>query len=458
MLVVFTFLIRLQAAQALIVPSYFDSAEHVRLIQALAGGASPFDIWRGGYYHLGYHAVIAAAVHILGADPIRAVLVSGALLLALWPLGVFWLLRRVTTNTGALFGAFLAAWGWSMPAYALNWGKYPLLAGLVLLTLTLAAGRAALTNRRWLPVFGLLAVLTPLFHTRLLAVMGLFVLDWLAAPKLARLPRYLSIGLPLAAVAGLSALTAADPLLDAAFNPYLRSGWPISTLVLLLVPFAYRTHTQTVQAMLLMMAALLAGLHLPAGWVIPGHTVLDRPLVETVLCLPLAVLGGLGLDSLPRAVRPRWAAVLAAASFTLFFLNAAWTYNPRPACCVIFSEADAVALDWMSAHLPPGVHILTAAVEMRVSPQTTSAPLAGSDAGVWIPTLAGRSALPAPYTTDFSAADTWQTLCGNAIGYIYIGGAGQSFDAAGLESRPGWYVRVFSMPPASLYQVIGCGD
>lgn len=385
-------------------------------------------------------------------------LASGALLLALFPLGVFWLLRQVTGNTGALFGAFLSAWGWSMPAYALNWGKYPLLAGLVLLPLTLAAGQAALTNRRWLPVVGLLAALTTLFHTRLLAVMGLFFLAWLAAQKLNRLPRYLAIGLPLATVACLSALTAAYPLLAAALNPYLRSGWTISALVLLMVPFAYRTHAQTIQAALLMMVALLAGLYIPAGWVVPGHTVLDRPLVETALCLPLAMLGGLGLDSLYHALHPRWSAVLAAASFALVLINAVWTYDPRPACCVIVSEADAVALDWMAAHLPPDARILSAAAEMRISAQTTSAPLAGSDAGVWIPILSRRSALPAPYTTDFSALDTWQALCDNAIGYIYIGGAGQSFDAAGLESRPGWYVRVFSMPPASLYQVIGCGD
>ncbi|MEJ5224162.1 MAG: hypothetical protein WHV44_06865 [Anaerolineales bacterium] len=105
-------------------------------------------------------------------------LVSGPLLLALWPLGVFWLMRRFTASMGALFGALLAAWGWSMPAYALNWGKYPLLAGLVLLPVTLAAGYAARTNRRWWLVFGLLTVLTTLCHTRLLVVLGLSLPGW----------------------------------------------------------------------------------------------------------------------------------------------------------------------------------------------------------------------------------------------------------------------------------------
>ncbi|MEJ5224163.1 MAG: hypothetical protein WHV44_06870 [Anaerolineales bacterium] len=280
---------------------------------------------------------------------------------------------------------------------------------------------------------------------------------WLVAPQLSRLPRLVGVGLLLAGAASLAALTAASPLLTSTFNPYLSGGWPISALVLLLAPFAYRAHVQTTSSALLVIAGMLAGLHIPVGWVIPGQPVLDRPLVETALCLPLAVLGGLGLDGLFHAVRLHRAAVLAGVLCTAaVLLHAAWAYHSRPVCCIIFSESDAIALDWMSAHLPPEARILTAAAEMRVAPQTAAAPLAGSDAGVWIPILTGHRTLPAPYDTDFSASSTHQALCNNAITYIYVGGAGQVFNIAHLLARPHWYVRVFSMPPVSLYQVIGC--
>lgn len=448
----------MQPAQALLVPSYFDSAEHVRLIELLRSGISPADALRGsslGYYHLGYHAIIAAVVRAVQADPIRAVLASGPVFLAVFPLGVFFLLRQFTGNLGALFGALLAAWGWSMPAYALNWGKYPLLAGLVLLPVALAAGLHATRNPRWLPLFALLSVSTGLLHTRLLAVVGLAALAWLAAPYLMRLPRFMAVAIPLAATAGMAALAAAQPMLAATFNPY---GGLVSALVLLLLPFAFRAQMRATQAGLLFMAGMLAGMHIPAGFVAAGQTALDRPLVETALCLPLAALGGLGLDGLRQALRPHWFAVLAGVCAALVLLTAARAYDPRPDCCIIFSEADAVALDWISAHLPPDARILTAATELRVIPWAQSAPLAGSDAGVWIPILTGRSVLPAPHATDFRARDALRALCGQNISYIYVGGTGVSFGQSALEAQPGWYTLAFSMPPAAVYQVTGCED
>lgn len=455
-----TLLLHWQAAQALIVPSYFDSAEHVRLILALAAGASPRTVWNhltGGYYHLGYHMIIGLAARVLPANPIHLVLFSGPLLLALIPPGIYVLLRRFSGQAGAIFGALLCAWGWIMPAYALDWGKYPLVAGLALLPFTLAAWPAnAKQPGRWV-LFGLLTMLTLAIHTRLLIVLGMSALAWWTSPYLMRLPRQSGSITALSSVLAAGLWTATQPMLAAVFNPYLVSGWGVTALVAALLPFGMRAHRRAMLWLLMLMAAMLSGLHISAEIFATGQNLLDRPLVETALSLPLAALGGLGLDGLRRAVRPNWFAGLYAGAVVLVITTAGlqWT---RPHCCIIVTEADAVALDWMRTTLPPDVRILIAATEMRLRPGAGNAPLAGSDAGVWIQPLAQRHTLTTPYNTDFGTPQTLTTLCAQRVTHIYVGNLGQIFNRSQIDAHPTWYRVVFSMPPARIYEITGCDD
>src|SRR5512139_1322502 len=143
--------IRLGFIAGALLPPYFDSAEHYRIIQSLlelrTGGTLAWPAL--SYYHLGYHVIAAALVTLTGAPLARIMLVLGQIILAGLPLPMYFFVHRATgSKSAALIGLTLASFGWSMPAHAVNWGKYP--AWMALLLLQLALGLAVLNRRRLL--------------------------------------------------------------------------------------------------------------------------------------------------------------------------------------------------------------------------------------------------------------------------------------------------------------------
>ena len=139
--------LRLAFVRGLLLPQYFDSAAHYRLIRSLvevAGGvasSSSIAIPSVNYYHLGYHVLLAGVVSITGLPLSSLMLIFGQLMLALTPLSVYAFAHRASGSApAALLAVVLAAIGWYMPAFAANWGKYP-----ALLSLLPSVGALALT-------------------------------------------------------------------------------------------------------------------------------------------------------------------------------------------------------------------------------------------------------------------------------------------------------------------------
>ena len=62
--------IRLGFAADIILPSYFDSAEHYRIIQVFLNmrESSKFMWPTASYYHIGYHVIVAALTSITHAN------------------------------------------------------------------------------------------------------------------------------------------------------------------------------------------------------------------------------------------------------------------------------------------------------------------------------------------------------------------------------------------------------
>jgi len=141
--------------------------------------------------------------------------------------------------------------------------------------------------------------------------------------------------------------------------------------------------------------------------------------------------------------------------FGAFFLNFT-QYNFSPSCCQFFGEDDRAALDWMDQNTPPNANIVIASSEAILFESSPSAWYTGSDGGIWITPLIHRQALFWPYQTDFGIAETLVGLCQRGAGYIYVGGTGQSFDQAQLLARPDWYAKLFSLPKAQVYRIVGC--
>lgn len=140
-------------ARVLALPAWVDSVHHAFLTRLiLEQGGIPLDLlpWIPGpfYYHFGFHTSAAVMAAISGLTPDRAILVFGQILSAASALSVYRLSMAIRPDRRrALLAMALAGFVAQMPAYYLAWGRYTLLAGMVLLPLAMAEAIALARDR-----------------------------------------------------------------------------------------------------------------------------------------------------------------------------------------------------------------------------------------------------------------------------------------------------------------------
>lgn len=469
-------LLRLVYASKAVFPLYFDSAQHYLVINNLMGSDSIqlLNWLNASYYHLGFHFLAAFLTSVTQTEIARVMLILGQATLALIPFPVFFLVRYETkSKTAAWFALFLAAFGWYMPAHAVDWGKYPALMslGLIPFVLSLAylvsqqkSGISA--KKRWLlyGFLGVSAVLSVFTHSRSLIVLGIALLAWVVVTWLEKLPRrviFLAFALVVIATIALSAFILRQEILVLLFDPYLAKGILVTALVLLLSIFAWMTYPRLTFVSVLSVALLLAGLFIPVTF-LPGYrdlTLLDRPYVEMILFLPLSLLGGLGLAGLEKKLQGRsvWGRLVALLAVGIVAVNAFLVYDLYPSdCCVLVGNDDAAAMDWAANQLPVEARIGIASTALKVLTTDVHEGDVGSDAGIWVTPLTGRTTVLLPSNLDFSQRAAVDYLCGAGVSYLFVGEAGQAFDRGRLDSHPEWYKPLLSMPKTGVYEVIGC--
>jgi len=125
-------------------PLYFDSAEHYRIIRLLlddylrAPPLAALEFPAQGYYHVGYHLMVALMASVSGVNLSQLMLVSGVVALVALPFALYVIPFQVTgSRLAGVFAVFVGGIGWYVPAYVLNWGKYPALFGFALVLFTL---------------------------------------------------------------------------------------------------------------------------------------------------------------------------------------------------------------------------------------------------------------------------------------------------------------------------------
>jgi hypothetical protein len=479
-------LLRLALISKAVVPLYFDSAQHYLVIKNLirdvvSTEATPFRWPAGGYYHMGFHLMAAFLTSALGADIVDVMLILGQTIVAIIPLTVFFLLWHETrSDTAGIFAVLLAGFGWYMPAYAVNWGKYPALASLPLIAFVMSLAYLALKHkeafsaRQWGGLSALLFIglaVTGVVHSRSLIVFGIAALAWAAAAgwqKLSRLPRLaLFIAVLLGMLVEINIIRTTDVFL-VLFDPYWTQGLFVTAVVLFLAIFAQWIYPKLTFALIVMILLLFGSLFIPVN--VPGYgnlTLLDRPFAEMILYLPLSLLGGLGLAGLEQSLQHltrRWQRArlwpiqyMAVLFIGAILVNALATYTLYPAdCCSIVSRDDLAAIGWMDRNLPPDARILISSTELRVLPTESPQGSVGADAGTWIAPLTDRATVALPYQSDFSQTATFELLCQLQVDYIYIGELGAMFRVEQMTPYPDRYRPVFSMPKAKVYQVVGC--
>jgi hypothetical protein len=354
-----------------------------------------------------------------------------------------------------------------MPAHAVNWGKYPALFGLpaMLGAISLAyvasqRGMAPPARRAWLLVASLCALTAVLIHTRLSFVLVMLAGAWvLSGIWIALTPHRnaLWIALLLLVAAALLALISHDPIQRQLLDPFVETGIWATAMVSLLLPLAFRSSPRISFALSLLVVFLLAGLFVPA----PAGSMLDRPLVEMLLPLPLSLLGAAGmagflqrLASSARSLRHAAAVVLCAAVVAHAFLTYSFSAS---ACCTMVSTDDLVALDWLRREVPADARIAEAVAPVQVGTGSHPSLEAGADAGIWIHPLTGLSIYPLSFVTDFGSGATHALLCERGVDVVYAGGAPRSFDRAALLAKPQWYELRLQLHAVSVFEVRACG-
>ena len=474
-------LLRLVFISKAILPSYFDSASHYLEIKNILGNNATGLITSltSNYYHLGFHFVAAFLATTFHASVANAMLILGQMVLAIMPISFFFLIKHETgSNSAGLFTVIISAFGWYMPAHAVDWGKYPALTsvGLIPFVLSLAYllsqyKNTLLSQKRWI-LYSLLEIgilVSGFVHSRSLVIFGIAFTAWIIATWQQKLPawqRDILFFIVVAAIILEIIYIQNQDVLGLLFDPYVPKGIWITALVLFLSAFALRSFPRIVFTCLLAVSFLLGSLFIPVLGLIPGHenlTLLDRPFVEMILFLPLSIMGGLGLAGLEKFLQAKNIRLISSNGFVsliacgLVLINAYATYEFYPAtCCVLASQDDVTAIDWIDNHLPTDAHIGISAAELKVLTSGSFEGYVGSDAGIWITPLSSRFTTPLLYDTDFSEQSTLDSLCQSGISHLYVGELGQNFDDSQLSAQLAWYKALLSMPDVRVYAVVGC--
>lgn len=468
-------LIRLAFVARTPLPLYFDSAEHYRIIQSLAQQYAASSPERGlawpvsTYYHIGSHLILALLSHISQRGPGQMMLVAGQLILSTAPLALFAIVRRTTQSTvGGVAAAMLGSFGWYMPAFAANWGKYPAIFSLPTVLFCIAVGQAALeaqgARRRVLLAIALVgaAAATALQSRSLVLLIIVAAAAWIANrwSPLAGLRRHLGVGLALLILAIEGTVSSVSPVLAPVLDPYVASGPLVTLLVVVLSVPAFGAYPRLAFACLATVILLLLSLYLP----VPGFALtplLDRPLVEMVLFAPLSILGAAGLAGLTQYLSAV-PSPLRVGGIVLVFLAIAvnslnrYSYYPS-SCCALVGADDLVALDWIDRNLAPEARIAIAQTQLDDAPAPYPPLSANTDAGAWIMALTGRPTIGLPHATDFRQQETLDTLCSAGVAEIYVTGPPQGFDRNLLDAEPTWYELQLMLPAVRIYRLAGCG-
>lgn len=182
-------LFRFYQAKDLVFPAWVDSVHHVLIIQKILdyGGLPsslnpeldvPF------YYHYGFHLVSAVFTWISKAPLVGGVIWLGQVINGLVIAGVYRFGKSVTGSwRAALAAALLTGFAFQMPAYYLTWGRYTLLAGLLIMLPAMAVSYELVYQKFTRERFWRLVVLSAglaLAHYLSLFYFGIYLLTILA--------------------------------------------------------------------------------------------------------------------------------------------------------------------------------------------------------------------------------------------------------------------------------------
>lgn len=439
---------RLYLIKGIPYPAWVDSYHHTIITQVTLDTGRvplsyrPYADLDGFVYHFGFHAGGAFVAWVTGLAAHRAVLWGGQVLNALTVLSVFFFVDRVGRDRrGALVACVVAGLVCRMPSYYVNFGRYPQLAGQVLLPVALGVAVDACTRRKsrwssWL-LGGILVGGLGITHYRVaifcLAGLVVLVLAGLVRERFDR-RRFLSVGSRLLAL-GFVALILTWPwlpsLLDRTISlarravsdskgvqydyitldfvrwAGLRQGMLIAAAVAA-VWLLFRVRQVPLGALVLLWLGIVTFLANPAISGTPSGF-MSNGAVLLALYLPASVLVGLATGDLlsqfealevghevavPSDSHGRITGLVLAVALVVLCVWGArdklsgglepWRY--------FVSNSDLDAMAWIGENTPPDA-VFVVGAEFWLSSNAT-----GNDAGYWLPYIARRRTILPPMT------------------------------------------------------------
>jgi hypothetical protein len=502
---------RMVQARTLVLPAWVDSVHHSLLVRKIMDyGGLPPD-WMPYlpvplYYHFGFHIITASFAFLSHLDPPAAVLWFGQVVNALVAFSVYRLAKVLWGDwRRALLGALLVGFVFTMPAYYLTWGRYTLLAGLVVLPLAMASGIEIRNgNHSWMALARLVIYTAGVCFTHYLAIFLLalffFLMVLVEAARWLRTRRLAEVQWQLfaAAVAGVllampwllrvwaysqgrASVEMANPfdpsraqsLLDS-LNYILYLVGPTRGFVLLALAGigSIVALLRSRERPLVVWALLLAYLSTPFS---PRLAPFRPDLVAIILFLPAALLSAELLVSLVDWIHSM---PLKFASLTAIVLGTAFTLglvgwgvketadilNPST---VFTTQADVAALNWIQENTPSAARFFINSTPWQGNTYR------GVDGGYWILPYTGRFTEVAPVAIGWGSADVisqysdwakraskvttcdeafWKLVDDTEANFIYLREGVGSLAPKALENCQG-IVNVFEQDNVFIYKI-----
>lgn len=440
-------------------PPFTDSVEHFKIIKSFLNPQLTASFFASPFYHFGFHSLTAWFSQITGLLPEYAISLVGQSILSLFPVSLFTLVYAFKRDwKPAILTSIVGAFFWTMPAHAVDWGKFPTLTGLVVLPAALALVALIMkgnTEKRAVlsgilnGIFLSMGIL--FFHSRMLLCFLLAIgchlcVNWLQR----KASRHIKVLIAFASLAFFAALFFTNKDLAEQYST------PLVSLILLAI-FSFVNawfHPRMTATVAFWGILLLLLMILPVSETLTRYssTWMDLPFMKISSSLLFSLLVGAGLWLAMEWMgkykygKPSAIAVLICLLLWMVFLQ---PYRPD-ACCNYVSSSDIAAFTWIKGNLPQDALI---AIPGRLDVVQQY----GTDAGIWISSMTGRDTFMLPYYYVWRYPKSHDKLCSRGVVYLFVSSQEMSFQVD-LTNDPDWYQPIFNVENTTIYRVIGCAE
>jgi len=464
----------------LIFPPYFDSAHHYLITNDLIHiDFPPTAFYRINgipprYYHFGFHLFSGWISSLSGANLLSTIPFVGQLFQVIAVLTVYFPTKLLSGSKKAGIAAVLfAGFGWAMPAFASNWGKYPAIFSAAILPTILGliwitqAEKDRAIKRFYLWILLIMIIGAFLIHSRSIfvsiaaALSGVLVMKGTLWKRRVTIILFAFFLISVAVTISDMELIQNAAVIVTVFEKYWQTGgWIASSVIILFIPLCFRfypTETKLIGVFSLFVLLFSIG---PFDFILTGFF-LDRPYLEIVMYIPFSIMGGVGVSSLTKYLAPRLRNLRISGTHQhlggvligglLIGVILIWGLSKQiiipDSDYLIATQADLKVARWAQTHLAENDIVLIPTISWDEQSRMAS------DGGAWIQPFMNIKIRTRPHSTNLISKEIYNQLCMDGVTHVYFGTHEYSFSRIAIEDYSDLFIPQFSLPEAALYSV-----